>query len=323
VGGVTRQGSVRLIEIREQGSTVQVVDLFKFLRQADTAFNPVLKEGQIVHVPPRYMRASSVGELRKSGTFEIIPGETAADLIEFSGGFATTADTAHILIERVNPGSEATNIAFSSSNASAITLDDLDVLVVPDLVSLHGIEPVEVFGGGGREGPFQVAQSERLSDFVMRLWRFTPRFNVESAVIERYVPDGDAQYIYFNVREVLRGDSLGDTVLRPGDMISFPPRENQVFVTGEVVLPGSVPFLPGYTAERYVALAGGPNDAGTYDKIDIFAVDGSLRSGDRHSPVYRGETIVVKQKLSKTLASWFYGAATVTGLMLSIYAVTQ
>jgi protein involved in polysaccharide export with SLBB domain len=320
---VTAQGSVRLIEIREQGSTVKVVDLFKFLRTGDTAFNPVLKEGQIVHVPPRYMRATSVGEVRKVGGFEIIPGETVADLIEFSGGFTTTADTLHLLIERTTPGAEVTNIAFSNGEASSVPLKDLDVLVAPDLVSLHGIEPVEVFGGGGRDGTFQVAESERLRDFIMRLWRFTPRFDVESAVIERYVPDGDAQYIYFNVRDVLNGAEVGETVLRPGDMISFPPRENQIFVTGEVVSPGALRFLPGYTAERYIAMAGGPNDAGTYNKVDIFTVDGSIRKGDRHSPVYRGETIVVKQKLSRSLSGWFYGAASVTGLMLSIYAITK
>lgn len=322
-GGVTKQGSIRLVEIRKGGDTIQIVDLFRFLRTGDTASNPVLREGQIVHVPPRYMKASSVGELRKAGTFEIVPGESAADLIEFSGGLSTTADTTRLLIERTNPGAEVSNIAFPLSAAAGVALKDLDVLVVPDLVSLHGAEPVEVFGGGGREGPLHVAESERLRDFIFRLWRFTPRFDVESAVIERYVPDSDAEYIYFNVRDVLRGDALGDTVLRPGDMISFPPRENQIFVTGEVLLPGAYQFLPGYAAERYVAIAGGPNDSGTYSKIDIFGTDGSIRRGGRHSPVYRGETIVVKRKLSKTFAGWFYGAATVTGLMLSIYAVTK
>jgi len=322
-GGVTPQGSIRLIEITRNGRIDGVVDLFKFLRTGDTAYNPVLREGQIVHVPPRYMKAVTVGEVRKAGTFEIVEGETAADLIAFSGGFSTTADTTHLLIERTNPGAEVTNIEFSSDGASGIPLEDLDVLVIPDLVSLHGLEPVEVFGGGGREGPFQIAASERLSDFVFRLWRFTPRFNVESAVIERPVPDRDTEYIYFNVRDVLQGQAIGDTELKPGDLISFPPRENQVFVTGEVVAPGPVAFLPGFTAERYVALAGGPNETGSYNKIDIFAVDGSLRKGDRHAPVYRGETIVVKQKTSRTLSSWLYGAATITGLMLSIWAVTQ
>lgn len=322
-GGVTPQGSIRLIELRENGRPTSVIDLYRFMRTGNTAYNPVLTEGQIIHVPPRYMRASSVGEVRKSGIFEIVEGETAQDLIDFSGGFATTADTTHLLIERTNPGAEVTNIEFTSAEAPTVLLQDLDVLVVPDLVTLHGLEPVEVFGGGGREGTFQVAEEERLSDFVFRLWRFSPRFDIESAVIERPVPGGDTEYIYFNVRKILGGDPEGELVLRPGDLISFPPRENQVFVTGEVVSPGAVPFLPGFTAERYIALVGGPNAAGSYDKIDIFAVDGTQREGDRHSPVYRGETIVVKQRLSRTLAGWFYGVATITSLVLSIWAVTQ
>jgi protein involved in polysaccharide export with SLBB domain len=146
---------------------------------------------------------------------------------------------------------------------------------------------------------------------------------VESAVIERYVAPGEPQYIYFNVRDVLDGKAVADTILRPGDTLSFPSRERQVFVTGQVVLPGPFPFQPGFTAERYIALAGGPNGDGTYGRIDIFAENGTLRSGDRRSLVYRGETIVVKTKLSRQFAGLFYGAATLTSLILSIYAVSK
>jgi len=39
--------------------------------------------------------------------------------------------------------------------------------------------------------------------------------------------------------------------------------------------------------------------------------------------VYRGETIVVRQRTSKILADWFFGMATIAGLALSIYAVTK
>jgi len=322
-GGVTDPGSVRLIEVREKGQAVSVVDLFMLVMDGDNAHNPILREGQTVHVCPRYMKAMTVGELRKSGNFEIVPGETVRDLIRFSGGFSTTADTLHLLLERTNPGEEVTSIVLRCDSAASVELKDLDVLVVPDLVSLHGIEPVEVLGGGGRDGEFQVAKSETLKDFLFRLWRFTYRYNVESAVIERHVPKGRPQYIYFNVREVLEGGEAGDTVLKPGDTISFPVKEKQVFVTGEVNQPGVFPFQPGYTAERYIALAGGPNTTGTYGKIDIFALDGNKRGGDRRSLVYRGETIVVKQKTSKILSGWFWGAASLSGLALSIYAITK
>jgi protein involved in polysaccharide export with SLBB domain len=322
-GGITPAGSARLIEVREDGKEVAVADLFRFLQEGDMLANPVLKEGETVHVPPRYMKATTVGELRKSGDFEIIPGETVRDLVRYSGGFATTADTTHMLLERTNPGKEVVTLVFPSDSATSVVLKDLDVLIVPDLVSLHGIEPVEVLGGGGRTGTFQVAQSETLREFIYRLWRFTPRYDVESAVIERYTAPDKPEYVYVNVRDVLAGGAAGEMIIRPGDTISFPSRERQVFVTGEVVLPGAFPFQPGFSAERYIALAGGPNGSGTYNRVDIFAENGSQRSGDRHTLVYRGETIVVKQKWSTKFAGLFYGAVALTGLVLSIYAVSQ
>ena len=322
-GGVAGDGSARLIEVWEGGEKVAVADLYRFLQEGRLDANPMLREGQTVHVPPRYMRVSAVGELRKSGNFEIVAGETVEDLLRFSGGFTTAADTTHMLLERTTPGEEVVTVVFPRDSAATIELKDLDVVVVPDLVSFHGVEGVEVLGGGGRTGTFQVAQSEKLSEFMYRLWRFTPKYDVESAVIERYVRPEEPQYIYFNVRDVLDGQAVGDTILRPGDTVSFPSKERQVFVTGQVVLPGPFPFQPGFTAERYIALAGGPNGDGTYGRIDIFAENGTLRSGDRHSLVYRGETIVVKTKLSRQLAGLFYGAATLTSLILSIYAVSQ
>jgi protein involved in polysaccharide export with SLBB domain len=265
----------------------------------------------------------AIGEVRKPGAYEILPGETVEDLVRLSGGFATTADRRHLLLERTDPGKEIITVVFDADSSMNIELQDMDIIVIPDLASLLGMEPVEVIGGGGRGGAFQIKESEKLKDFLLRLWRFTYQYDLESAVIERWEDDDKPLYIYFNVREVLEGDPLGETALKAGDTVSFPAREAQVFVTGEVVQPGAFPFQPGFTAERYIALAGGPNERGTYNRVDIFGSEGASRSGDRHTLVYRGETIVVKTKTSRTLAGLFWGATSLTGLILAIYAVTQ
>lgn len=322
-GGVTEAGTTREIEIRKDDEVLQTVDLFLFHQQGMSEHNPMLAEGLSVHVPVRKMKAATVGEVRKSGEFEVIPGETVADIIEFSGGFATTADKDHLLLERKSPAKGLTTIVFRADSAKYVNVQDLDLVVVPDLASQIGYEPVEVIGGGGRDGEFQIQESETLREFLLRLWRFTYRYDIESAVIERWTEEDHPEYIDFNVRAVLEGDSLGALVLKPGDTISFPIREKQVFVTGEVVLPGVFPFQPGYSAERYIALAGGPNVNGSYGKIEIFGLDGTNRKGDRHAMIYRGETIVVKTKTSKQLAALFWGATSLTGLILAIYAVTQ
>ncbi len=322
-GGIVGNASTRQIEVREDGDVVGRVDLFMFLQYGDFEHNPVLKEGQNVYVPVQRTRVEAIGEVRKPGAYEILPGETVEDLIRFSGGFATTADQRHLLLERTTPGEEVTTVVFDSDSSKSIELRDMDVVVIPDLASLLGMEPVAVIGGGGRGGTFQIKESERLKEFLLRLWRFTYQYDIESAVIERWVDDDEPLYIYFNVREVLAGDPVGETALKPGDTVSFPTRETQIFVTGEVVLPGAFPFQPGFSAERYIALAGGPNERGSYNKVDIFGSEGNSRKGDRHSLIYRGETIVVKTKTSRMLAGLFWGATSLTGLILAIYAVSQ
>jgi protein involved in polysaccharide export with SLBB domain len=269
------------------------------------------------------MKANIIGEVRKPGEYEIRSGETAADLVAFAGGFASTADSTRLLLERSRPGDAISTHTIENGMAAAFELKDMDVVVVPDLVSFNMVDPVEVFGGGGRDGAFQIREDETLHDFILRLWRFTYRYELESAVIERYVEVGKPEYIEFSVPDVLAGDSVGKMVLLPGDLISFPIRERNVYVTGEVIAPGPIPFQPGYTVERYVALAGGPNNIGTYDKIDIFGQDGQKRSGDRNSLIYRGETIVVKTRTSHQFGAIFSGVISITALAVAVIAVTK
>ncbi|UCG51214.1 MAG: SLBB domain-containing protein [Candidatus Latescibacterota bacterium] len=322
-GGVAERGSTREIEVRENGIAVETVDLFQFLRNGDAEHNPFIKEGQNLYVPPRRLGVRIVGEVRKPQSYEILAGETAEHLIRFAGGFASTADSLHLLLERIHPGDELVTLTFSAKTAADLELMDMDVVVVPDLVSLSMGEPVEVLGGGGRDGAFQIRETETLREFLRRLWRFGYRYDIDSAVIERYVDEDTPEYIPFDARDVLAGHPVGDTVLKRGDTISFPAREKQVFVTGEVMASGAFQFQPGMTAERYIALAGGPTNSGTYNRVDIFGEDGKIRKGNRHSLVYRGETIVVKTKMSKTSAAVFTGATSLTALVLSVIAVTK
>ncbi|UCH83828.1 MAG: SLBB domain-containing protein [Candidatus Latescibacterota bacterium] len=322
-GGVTDGGSLRRIEILEDGKTIRKVDLYRFLRSGDFDQNPYLKEGQSVYVPPRAWKAAIVGEVRKPAQYEILSGETAADLVAFAEGFASTADSTRLLLERIQPGDEITTHTIEGDEAQTFELKDMDVVVVPDLVSYHMVEPVEVYGGGGRDGPFRIRENETLREFLLRLWRFSYRYEIEDAVIERYVGEDKPEFIEFSVPAVLAGDPIGDFVLKPGDLISFPTRERNVYVTGEVNVPGPIPFQPGITAERYIALAGGPNNIGTYDKIDIFGEDGEKRSGDRNSMIYRGETIVVKTRRTHQFGAIFSGLISITALAVAVIAVTK
>ncbi|MDH3216386.1 MAG: SLBB domain-containing protein, partial [Candidatus Krumholzibacteria bacterium] len=97
-------GTERRIEIRENGTTAKTVDLFKFWRLGDFEQNPTLKEGQTIFVRPKEMEVSVVGAVKLPGRYELLEGETAAELIAYCGGIAPLGDREHILRERIQNG---------------------------------------------------------------------------------------------------------------------------------------------------------------------------------------------------------------------------
>jgi hypothetical protein len=70
-------------------------------------------------------------------------------------------------------------------------------------------------------------------------------------------------------------------------------------------------------------MAGGPSDAGSIDKLEIYDSYGNTRDGDRNSVVYRGETILVKRRTAVVLGNLFIGFVSLTSLFLSVYAVIR
>ena len=319
-GNVKLKGSIRQIEIREDGETVRTVDLFSFFELGAVDQNPMLKERQAVYVPPRKKSVDIIGEVRKPGNYELLAGETAGDMLRACGGVTSRGDEDKIMIERRHGEGERKNFIISADSADAYVLQDLDVMVIREIMSFDGTDPVRVLGGGGRQGTFYVGNSEPLVDFLPRIWRFHQDWDTETAVLEKEV-DGKPKYIRFSVRDVIDGDPVGQTPVEPGDVISFGQMESSVFVAGQVQSPGPIPFQPGHAAERYIALAGGPTSQGSFDRLAILSRDGVERSGNRHSPVYRGDTIVVNRRKGAIAGSYLVGLTSITGLVVAIIAL--
>jgi protein involved in polysaccharide export with SLBB domain len=322
-GGVNDNGSLRRIELREDGRVVRKVDLFAFMRLGRESENVILKEGQTIYVPPRKDVVRCLGEVQNPGEYEILPGETVGDLIMLSGGFLQTADTDHIVIESFADDDELKTEEASFSSCKDRKLDARDGIMVPDRMSYRGARFVRVLGGGGRTGIFYIKPGEKLKEFLLRVGRFEKDFDLSRAVLERKAGEGKREFIRFDINSILKGDPSGEIELENEDIITIPSVESMVYVGGEVKQPGEVPYYAGFTAERYIGLAGGPTENGSFDHVTIFSIEGKKRKGKSNSQVLRGETIIVGKKMSRVLASAFLGIASVTGLVISLIALSK
>lgn len=322
-GGVSGRGSERAIELRETDKPLMTIDLVKFRRLGDAGMNPMLHEGQTVYVPSRGPTVDVIGEVWRTGTYEILPEETVMDLIALAGGFTTHAKTDQIVLEKLRENDEVTITKMDDAFAKTAIVRDSDVIVVPDKRSFPGVDFVRVQGGGGRDGRIYLQDGETLETFMPRFVRLRNDFDLSHARIERLRGDGTFEFISIDLAKILDGQASADIQLQSGDVLNIPRLEDVVFVVGEVVRSGEIDFQRGLPAGRYIAMAGGPSDAGSVDRLQIFDSYGNRRTGNRDSVVYRGETILVKRRKSVIFGNLFIGFVSLTSLFLSVYAVIR
>jgi len=322
-GGVGPAGSWRDVQIRNPDGTVKSYDLIRLQRLGDLSQNPMLHEGQEIFVPSRGPAVEVQGEVWNARTWEIIPGETVMDVIKLSGGFTTDANRDELVLERLNATNQVTIVDLDEAKADTMKVQDHDVIVVPDIRSFPGADYVRVQGGGGRDGRIYLQKGETLASFLPRFIRLRNDFDLANSSIERRQDNGRVTFIPVDLKKLVEGDTTSTVVLKSGDVINIPQLQDVVFVAGEVVLPGGKEFQRGLPAGRYIAMAGGPTEVGSIDKLEIYDDHGHRRDGNRDSVVYRGETILVKRRTGVILGNLFLGFVSLTSLFLSVYAVIQ
>lgn len=322
-GGTTKNGSLRYIELREEGKPNRIVDLFSFFGRGETDKNLVLQEGQSLYVPVKHTTAVVLGQVWNGGSFEIYEDETIADLIRFAGGPTYYADTERVVLERYDANGAVAVRTVSPSEIDTTKLRNKDIVVVPDRRSFAGGAFVRVLTGGGRDGMIFIEEGETIASFIPRFLQSREKADLSRAIIERRADDGKSEYFPVDLESIARGEADGTFKLQAGDVVAIPSIDQEVYVGGEVVKPGPVAYQRGLPAERYVSLAGGPNQSGSIDKLSIYSSDGTKRKGNRKSMIYQGDMVLVERKTSKVFGQIFLSLTTFTSLILSIVAVTR
>lgn len=106
-GGVAPGGSSRFIELHRAGATTRV-DLQRYRLSGDLAANPLVLDGDWLHVPALARAITVNGAVNRPGTCELEGGaETLQRALVEVGGVASFADLANAWIERPSaPGRE-------------------------------------------------------------------------------------------------------------------------------------------------------------------------------------------------------------------------
>ncbi len=303
------------------------------------------------------------GAVKSGGEFEYAAHDSLWDLINLAYGLTMDVDLLSGELVRFNPDQLTTttipidlkgliNEHDPRKNLPLLPDDRVFIRTIP---KFHKRDQVLVKGEVKYPGVYQIEEdTTRLSEVITRAGGFTPfaslaeaemirTYNVSDPEFERLkkIPVADmteSEYDYYKLRsrekpgrvacdfDKLFAKQLSqyDLTLKNGDIINIPPKSMVVNVSGSVINPGLVPYLPNEDYKYYIERAGGYSWKARKDKVMI--VKG--QTGDRMKPtpvrkIDPGDTILIPEKPERDYWKLFRDTMLVLGNVATVYLVIQ
>ena len=292
--GPTDAGSLRNVQIKRGGKTVDVLDVYDYLIKGDATHDVRLLNGDVIFVPVAQQHVRVVGEVTRPATYELKSGETLADAIRFAGGFTPNASRRRVQIERIQSPAER-----ALGGRDRVTIDVQPVTLVengPGDVPLLAGDVVRVFpiserirnrvsieGNVWQPGTIGMSAGMTVSQAITAAGGVKPDTYLGQILISRLNPDSTRVQLHAALADTT-GRVIGDFPLKEDDQLrifsvtEFRPTR-YVAITGAVRNSGQVPFRDGMTVRDLVLLAGGLEQSADLREAEIARLPLDRRTG--------------------------------------------
>ena len=275
-GGPSANGSLRRVEVRRAGRTVDVLDVYDYLLRGDASHDVRLKTGDIVFVPVHGPRVRVVGEVARPGTYEVRGEESLAQVIAAAGGFKAEAAQRRVMVERIlPPGQRAADgrdrvvidvpaERLASNDGAGFRAEAGDVVrVFPVTDAVR--DRIAVTGSVWAPGPQGFRPGMRLSDALRAAGGVRPDAMMDNVLVTRLMPDSTRQQLRATLKD-RTGGVLDDLPLAENDEVQVfagaqMRDERFVSIGGAVHQPGRFVYRVGMTLRDLVLLAGGASES--------------------------------------------------------------
>lgn len=292
--GPTDNGSMRNIQIKRGGKTVDVLDVYQYLINGDASHDVRLENGDVIFIPVHQGRVRIVGEVSRPATYEMKEGETLADALRFAGGFSATSSRRRVQIERIVPPTQrvgggrdriVTDIVsdeFAAGTGPAIAVQPGDVIrVFP--VGSRVRNRIAVKGDVYSPGTQGMTPGMKLSDALKLAGGLKSDAYLGQVLISRLEPDSTRTQLHATLADTT-GRVVNDLTLKEDDEITvfsvsdFRPAR-YVAITGAVRKSGQFPYREGMTVRDLVLLAGGLEQSAYLNEAEVARLPDDRRRG--------------------------------------------
>lgn len=264
-GGPKLNANVRDIKIIRNGMEVKSLDVYAFLAKP-TFKSTYLQDGDFIVVSRNVEYLETLGEVVRPGKYEFKAGETIADLILYSGGFAEGANKKLFHVERLG----LDGYYQFDSKEDTVTLKAGDKITVDALPTLrHGV--VSITGKVNNAGSYKFIDGETLYDLIERCGGINYETKEGVGHLYRRQESLESEIIVFNPNDSLGLKSL--EIKEFDEVKLFSKRDymddQSVQVLGYVRNPGNLNFHEGMTLEDAIVLSNGMRPEAETNKIQV------------------------------------------------------
>ncbi len=327
---LTEYSSDRDIAITSADGETVYFDLFRARRYGEQDEDPYLSPGDVITVSRLERQVRIEGEVERPGQYQLLTGETLANLVNFYGsGFTKMADPEEVELVRYDTANdsiaETVYLDCTDSAWRDFQLRDLDRIIVPPETRKL---PFVLFEGAvyrmrsTEEGTtleasnrlqYTFEKGELMSTAVHKL---EASFTEVSDLKNSYIIHADGQTTPIDLELLLfRQPDAKDVELKPLDRVIIPFRQFFVIVSGAVLNPGRYPYIPDRSFSYYIDLAGGfdpERHAG--DAVTIIDIDNNVLSAD--------DPIGPETKIVAPNNNPLYAFSRISGILGTIISVT-
>jgi polysaccharide export outer membrane protein len=261
-GGPAENGNFRRVEIRRGGALVDSLDLYDYLLRGNSAHDIRLETGDVVFTPVKGARVSIGGRVVRPAIYELKPGESLRELLQFAGGFEADALRRRVQINRILPpaarvrdGKDRVVIElgpdqFADGGGPPFSLEPDDAVTIFEVApKRRGF--VTLTGNVWVTGPLGYTPGMRLSEALRLAGGPKPDFYQGQILVSRLQPDSTRIQLRSAFTDS-SGTLVRDLPLADEDEIQVFARSDfrparYVALTGAVRSPGRLPFREGMT----------------------------------------------------------------------------
>jgi protein involved in polysaccharide export with SLBB domain len=269
-GGPNYNGSLRQIEVIRNNRIIKHLDVYDFLVKGDQKDNITLQDQDIVRVPTYRTRVELAGQVKIPALFEVLPGETLQNILNYAGGFTDSAYTARIKVSQINDQQRKITDVLEADYNDYIPLRG-DKFTVGSIINRYE-NRVTITGAVFKPGEYELQKGLTLYQLIANAAGLKEDAFTERGTITRLKPDNTTEIISFNLKDV--ENKVTDIPLQREDVINissiFDLRDKYtVTINGEVRKPGKFAFGDNMKVEDLILKAGGFAEGASTKRVEV------------------------------------------------------